>query len=164
MALEVSHILVNIDRFLAVLFKLLHETFDNLCELGEVLLDESLILLVLTFYVNKELLEVMWIIHNQLIDDSLMEIDTRELVRITLNNDCSHSCEMSRHRCCTRFHDEKIFLLDFLKKSRIGFNVGNQRLKSYRNIVGLFHLVWPNKSGCLCSIRILILVVAGSSN
>lgn len=97
MALEVSHILVNIDRFLAVLFKLLQETFDNLCELGEVLLDESLILLVLTFYVNKELLEVMRIIHNQLIDDSLMEIDTRELVRIALNNDCSHSCEMPRH-------------------------------------------------------------------
>ncbi len=80
MALEVSHILVNIDRFLAILFKLLQETFNNLCKLREVLFDESLILLVLTFYVNKELLEVMRIIHNQLIDDSLMEIDTRELV------------------------------------------------------------------------------------
>lgn len=97
MALEVPHVLIDIDSFLAVLLELVQETFDNLSELGEILLDESLILLVLTFDVDKELFEMVRIIHDQLIDDSLVEINTRELVGITLNDDCSHSCEMSRH-------------------------------------------------------------------
>ena len=95
MTLEVSHVLVNVDSFEAVLLKLSQETLYDLGELGKIFLDISLILLVLPLNVNKELLEMVRIIHDQLVNNGLMEVNTRKLIGITFNDYCSHGCEVS---------------------------------------------------------------------
>jgi hypothetical protein len=64
MTLEISHVLVNVDSLEAVLLKLSQETLYDLGELGKIFLDISLILLVLPLNVNKELLEMVRIIHD----------------------------------------------------------------------------------------------------
>ena len=95
MSLEVPHILVNVDSLEAVLLQLSQETFHYLGEFLEILLDIGLILLVLPLDVHKELLEMVGIIHDQLIYNGLMKIDTRKLIGITFNDHCCHGREVS---------------------------------------------------------------------
>jgi hypothetical protein len=64
MPLEIPHILVNVDCFEAILLKLVQKAFYNLGELRELFLDDSFILLVLSLYMYKELLEMVRIIHD----------------------------------------------------------------------------------------------------
>lgn len=95
MAFEVSHVLVNIDSFEAVLFKLSQETFYDLREFREIFLDVSLILLVLPLNVDKELLEMVRIVHDELVNYGLMKVDTWKLIRITFNDHRCHSSKVS---------------------------------------------------------------------
>lgn len=80
MSLEVPHVLINIDDFSALLVNLVEEALNQLCEIRMLLLDDSVIFLVLVPDVRKELFEVLRIIHDQLIDDSFMQVNAREFV------------------------------------------------------------------------------------
>ena len=80
MSLEVPHVLINIDDFSALLVNLVEEALNQLCEIRMLLLDDSVILLVLVPDVRKELFEVLRIIHDQLIDDSFMQVNAWEFV------------------------------------------------------------------------------------
>lgn len=94
MSLEIPHVLIDVDDLCAFLVNLIQEALDDLRELRVFILDYHLILLVLAAYVRKELLEVLGVIHDQLVDDRLVEVDARELVRISLDNHCGHRGEV----------------------------------------------------------------------
>jgi hypothetical protein len=164
MTLEVPHVLVNVDSLEAVLLELSQETLYNLGEFSKILLDVSLILLVLPLNVHKELLEMVGIIHDQLVYDGLMKIDTRKLIGITFYDHCCHGREVSGHLCSTSLHYEKIFCLYFMKEPCISFYIRYQRFESNRDVVRFLHLMRSDKSWRLSSIAILILVVASCSN
>lgn len=164
MSLEVPHILVNVDSLEAVLLQLSQETFHYLGEFLEILLDIGLILLVLPLDVYKELLEMVGIIHDQLVYDGLMKIDAWKLIGITFYDHCCHGREVSGHLCSTSLHYEKIFCLYFMKEPCISFYIRYQRFESNRDVVRFLHLMRPDKSRRLSSVAILILVIACCSN
>lgn len=164
MTFEIPHILVNVDSFEAVLLKLSQETLHNLGEFREILLDVGLILLVLPLNVHKELLEMMRIIHDKLVYNGFMKVDTWKLIGITFYDHCSHGCEVSGYLSCTSLHNEKIFCLYFMKEPCISFYIRYQRFESNRDVVGFLHLMRPDKSRRLSPIAILILVVTSCSN
>jgi hypothetical protein len=97
MSLEVPHILVNVDRLQTVLLQLSQETLHYLRKFGEILLDVALILLVLPLDVDKKLLEMVRIIHDQLVYNGFVKVDTWELIGIAFNDHCSHGGEVSGH-------------------------------------------------------------------
>ena len=94
MPLEIPHVLVDVDDLGTFLVDLIQEALDDLRELGVLLLDYHLTLLVLTTYVREELLEVLRIVHDQLVDDRLVQVDARELVGVTLDDHCGHRGEV----------------------------------------------------------------------
>lgn len=94
MPLEIPHVLVDVDYLGALLVDLIQEALDYLRELGVLLLDDHVILLVLAANVREELLEVLRVVHDQLVDNRLVQVDARELVRVTLNNYRGHRGEV----------------------------------------------------------------------
>lgn len=94
MPLEIPHVLVDVDYLGALLVDLIKEALDYLRELGVLLLDDHVILLVLAANVREELLEVLRVVHDQLVYDRLVEVDARELVRVPLDNHCGHRGEV----------------------------------------------------------------------
>ena len=126
MSLEIPHVLVNVDYLSTFLVNLIQEALDDLRELRVLLLDYHLTLLVLATYVREELLEVLRIIHDQLVDDRLVEVDARELVGVPLDDHCGHRGEVLGDHKGTGFHDEKVLILDFLKESHVGINIRDE--------------------------------------
>ena len=94
MPLEIPHVLVDVDYLCALLVNLIQEALDYLRELRVLLLDHHLTLLLLAAYVREELLEVLRIVHDQLVDDRLVEVDARELVGVTLDDHRGHRGEV----------------------------------------------------------------------
>lgn len=80
MALQVFHVLINVNYLLFVLVNLAHEGFNGLGKFRVLLLDDNLILLVVLLNVSKELLEVQFIIKDQLVDNCLVKLVARKLV------------------------------------------------------------------------------------
>ena len=94
MPLEISHVLVNVDDLGALLIDLIQKALDDLSEFGVLFLDHSLILLVLRPDVGEELLEMLRVIHDELVNDGLVEVAAGELVGISLYNHCRHVGEV----------------------------------------------------------------------
>ena len=134
MSLEIPHILIDVDNLGTFLVDLIQEALDYLRELRVLLLDDNMILLVLAAYVREELLEVLGIIHDQLVNDRLVEVDARELIGIPLDNHCGHRGEVLGDHKRTSFHDEEVLVLDFLKESHVGINVWDEWLESDRDV------------------------------
>ena len=119
MPLEIPHVLVDVDYLGALLVDLIQEALDYLRELGVLLLYDHVVLLVLAANVREELLEVLRVVHDQLVDDRLVEVDARELVGVTLNNHRRHRGEVLRDHEGAGLHDEKVLALDFLWHERL---------------------------------------------
>lgn len=134
MPLEIPHVLVDVDYLGALLVDLIQEALDYLRELGVLLLDHHVILLVLAANVREELLEVLRVIHDQLVDDRLVEVDARELVRVALNNHRRHRREVLRDHERAVLHDEEVLALDFLEETHVGINIGHERLEPDRDV------------------------------
>jgi hypothetical protein len=58
--------------------------------------------------VRKELLEMLRVIHYQLIDNGFVKINTGEFVRVAFNNHSSHGSEVFGNRDRASFHDENV--------------------------------------------------------
>jgi len=134
MPLEIPHVLVDVDYLGALLVDLIKEALDYLRELGVLLLDDHVILLVLAANVREELLEVLRVVHDQLVYDRLVEVDARELVRVTLNNYRGHRGEVLGDHKGTGLHDEKVLALYFLEEAHVGINIWNKRLEPDRDV------------------------------
>ena len=80
MPLEVPHVLVDIDYLGALLVYLVEETLDQLGELRGLVLDHRVVLLVLAPDVREELLEVLGIVHYQLVYDCFVKVDAGKLI------------------------------------------------------------------------------------
>jgi hypothetical protein len=80
MALQVFHVLVNVNYFLFVLVNLAHEGLNRLGKLRIIFLDNRFILLVVLLDVSEELLEVKFVIQDKLVDYCLVELIAWELV------------------------------------------------------------------------------------
>ena len=93
-----------------------------------------MVLLVLAANVREELLEVLRVIHDQLVDDRLVEVDARELVRVALDNHRRHRGEVLRDHERTGLHDEEVLALDFLEETHVGINIGHERLEPDRDV------------------------------
>lgn len=132
--LEIPHVLVDVDYLGALLVDLIQEALDYLRELGVLLLDDHVILLVLAANVREELLEVLRVIHDQLVDDRLVEVDARELVGVTLNNHRRHRGEVLGDHERTGLHDEEVLALDFLEETHVGINIWHERLEPDRDV------------------------------
>lgn len=76
--------------------------------------DDSLISLVVLTNVREKLLEVLRIIHNELVDYSFMEVEGGKFVGIAFYNDSCHGGKMFRYDDCTLFHYENVLGLHFL--------------------------------------------------
>lgn len=90
MAFQVSHVLVDVYDLGALLIDLVQEALNQFRELWKLILDDGLAFLVLASYVSKELLEVLRIIHDQLVDDCFVQINAWELVGISFNDNRGH--------------------------------------------------------------------------
>jgi hypothetical protein len=106
MSLQISHVLINIDDLSTLHVYLSEEFLDNLGEFGELIFDYGMILFILVPYVSKKLLEMLRIIQDKLVDDSLVKIDAGELVGISFDDDRRHGSEMLRDYHCAGLHDE----------------------------------------------------------
>jgi len=134
MPLEIPHVLVDVDYLGTFLVDLIQEALDDLRELGVLLLDDHLTLLVLAAYVREELLEVLRIVHDQLVDDRFVEVDARELVGVTLDDHCGHRGEVLGDHERAGFHDEEVLVLDFLEESHVGINIWDKGLEPDRDV------------------------------
>jgi len=76
--------------------------------------DDSLISLVVLTNVRKKLLEVLRVIHDELIDYSFVEVERGKFVWIAFNNDSCHGGKMFRYDDCTLFHYENVLGLHLL--------------------------------------------------
>ena len=134
MPLEIPHVLVDVDYLGALLVDLIQEALDYLRELGVLLLYDHVVLLVLAANVREELLEVLRVVHDQLVDDRLVEVDARELVRVSLNNNRRHRGEVLGDHERTGLHDEEVLALDFLEETHVGINIWHERLEPDRDV------------------------------
>ena len=132
--LEIPHVLVDVDYLGALLVDLIQEALDYLRELGVLLLDDHVILLVLAANVREELLEVLRVIHYQLVDDRLVEVDARELIRVTLDNHRRHRGEVLGDHEGTGLHNEEVLALDFLEETHVGINIRHKGLEPDRDV------------------------------
>jgi hypothetical protein len=82
-----------------------------------------LIALELAADVSEKLLEVLRIIHNELVNDGLVKVEAGELVGIPLNDDRGHVCEMLRDQCCALHSDENVLRLHLLHELDVGLHV-----------------------------------------
>lgn len=118
---------------------MLHKGLNELDEIRVFLLNDGLISLILVTDVLKELLEMLAVIHDQLINDSFVKINAWELIRITLNNDCSHLSEVLTHCESTCLHYENVFTLNLSEELHVGLNVLLQRLEPDGNVKRLLN-------------------------
>ena len=80
MPLKVPYVLVDVDYLGAVLFDLSHVVFNCSSELRVLLLNNDFILFELSLDMSEELLEVLSIVHDQFVDDRLVQLYTWELI------------------------------------------------------------------------------------
>jgi len=79
-ALQISHVLINVYDLGTFLVNLVQEALNKFSKFRVFFLNDSMIFLVLASDMVEEFLEMLRIIHYQLVDDCLMKINTRELV------------------------------------------------------------------------------------
>jgi hypothetical protein len=72
----------------------MHKALNELSELRMALLNQGLIVLVLSADVREKLLKVLRVIHYQFVNYGFVQVNTGELVRIALNDDGGHRSEM----------------------------------------------------------------------
>ena len=140
MSLKVSHVLINVDYLSTVLLNQSHEALNQLGEFRMLFLNSRLILLILAPYVSEKLLQVLRIIHDQLVDNCFVKIDTWKFIGVTFDDYCCHSSEVLGHDSTTLLHNEDVLSLYFLNESHICLDVFNKRLESDRDIERLFYL------------------------
>ena len=155
---QVLHLLVNVyesHTFTDVLLHLDEEVPVNFHELLHVLrvLAHSFgtFLLVLDFSlhcflifgeflldVEEEILKQLLIIHNKLIDNRSMHVDTRELIRVAVD-DTGHAGEVIRNLLCVCVNDEVVVTSNVFKEIAIVCIVACQRCEFYQvlSVVGL---------------------------
>jgi hypothetical protein len=79
-ALQISHVLINVYDLGTFLVNLVQEALNKFSKFRVFFLNDSMIFLVLASDMVEEFLEMLRIIHYQLVDDCLMKINTWELV------------------------------------------------------------------------------------
>ena len=89
MSLKVSHVLINVDYLSTVLLNQSHEALNQLGEFRMLFLNSRLILLILAPYVSEKLLQVLRIIHDQLVDNCFVKIDTWKFIGVTFDDYCN---------------------------------------------------------------------------
>lgn len=134
--LEISHVLIYVDHLVALLLDLTVEVFKQPAEIVVLLSDHVLVLLVVAADVRKKLLEVLRVIKNKAVDDSLVEVNRWELIRVALDNHGGHVGEVLRDHLSTLLHNEDILGLHFLEELPVSVNVREQRLELDRDVKG----------------------------
>lgn len=74
MLFQVLHVLIDIDNLRVVRIHLLHEAINDLGELRMLFINGSLFSLKLAANVGEELLEVLRVIHDELVNDGFVEV------------------------------------------------------------------------------------------
>jgi len=120
---QIFHILINTYCLRCVLFYLTHEILYCFSKFWVFFFYYWFITLKLLLNMIEEGLKMKLVIHNKFINDSFMKFNTGELIWVALNNDRSQIGKVFRDCNSTVFHNENVFVLDFLQKLHICFNV-----------------------------------------
>jgi hypothetical protein len=74
MLFQVLHVLINVDNLGVVRVHLLHEAINDFCELRVFFIDSCLLSLKLPADVCEELLKMLRVIHNEFVNNGLVQI------------------------------------------------------------------------------------------
>ena len=153
---QVLHLDVDVEQLDAFADVLLHLDDEELVDLHELLqvlsipahalgalgltlnfpLDGLFVFVVLLLNMVEEVLEQLAVIHDELVDDGPVHVDTGELIRVAIDH-LRHPCEVRRDGLRVGLDDQVVVAGDVLQEVEIIHVVAHEWCKPYR-VLALF--------------------------